>query len=104
MLQRKCFSERIKKVNWLYYILTIPGIVYLLLFRYLPMAGLYIVFERYTYQGGLFGSEFVGLQNFEFFFPQHEDRAAGAAQYARDQLWFYFPEYGDQCRACHCRK
>ena len=68
MLQRKCFSERIKKVNWLYYILTIPGIVYLLLFRYLPMAGLYIVFERYTYQGGLFGSEFVGLQNFEFFF------------------------------------
>lgn len=32
------------------------------------MAGLYVVFERYTYQGGLFGSEFVGLQNFRFFF------------------------------------
>ena len=32
------------------------------------MAGLYVVFERYTYQGGLFGSEFVGLQNFKFFF------------------------------------
>lgn len=32
------------------------------------MAGLYVVFERYTYQGGLFGSEFVGLKNFEFFF------------------------------------
>lgn len=32
------------------------------------MAGLYVVFERYTFQGGLFGSEFVGLQNFRFFF------------------------------------
>ena len=54
--------------NLLFYILPIPGIVVLILFSYLPMAGLYIVFERYTYQGGLFGSEFVGLKNFEFFF------------------------------------
>lgn len=57
-----------KRVNWLYYILPIPGVVFLILFRYVPMAGLYIVFERYSYQGGLFGSEFVGLKNFEFFF------------------------------------
>ncbi len=40
----------------------------MILFSYLPMAGLYVVFERYTYQGGLFGSQFVGLQNFRFFF------------------------------------
>ena len=39
-----------------------------ILFCYLPMAGLYVVFERYTFQGGLFGSEFVGLDNFKFFF------------------------------------
>jgi len=61
-----------KKKNWrknlLFYILPIPGIIYLIMFCYLPMAGLYIVFERYTYTGGLFGSEFVGLKNFEFFF------------------------------------
>lgn len=37
------------------------------------MAGLYVVFERYTYQGGLFGSEFVGLQNFKFFFRSIDD-------------------------------
>ena len=48
--------------------ISIPGILCLILFCYLPMAGLYVVFERYTYQGGLFGSEFVGLQNFKFFF------------------------------------
>ena len=67
-LRRRSFLERMKRVNWLYYILAIPGVVFLIMFRYIPMAGLYIVFERYSYQGGLFGSEFVGLKNFEFFF------------------------------------
>ena len=48
--------------------ISIPGIVWLIMFCYMPLAGLYMVFERYTLQGGLFGSEFVGLKNFEFFF------------------------------------
>ena len=54
--------------NRLYYILALPGVIFLGMFCYAPMAGLYIVFERYTFEGGLFGSEFVGLKNFEFFF------------------------------------
>ncbi len=54
--------------NWFFYLLPIPGIVVLILFSYIPMAGIYIAFEKYTYQGGLFGSEFVGLDNFRFFF------------------------------------
>ena len=54
--------------KWFFYLIAIPGVICLILFSYLPMAGLYVVFERYTYQGGLFGSEFVGLQNFKFFF------------------------------------
>ena len=60
-------GEEIRK-KWFFYLIPIPGIICLLLFSYMPMAGLYVVFERYTYQGGLFGSEFVGLQNFKFFF------------------------------------
>lgn len=56
------------KRKWFFYLIPLPGIICLILFSYLPMAGLYVVFERYTYQGGLFGSEFVGLQNFKFFF------------------------------------
>ncbi|WP_136604204.1 ABC transporter permease [Paenibacillus dokdonensis] len=59
--------------HWPLYMLSLPGLAALLLFSYIPMAGLYIVFERYTYQGGLFGSEFVGLKNFEFFFSNMEN-------------------------------
>ena len=59
---------RKRRTPILFFILPLPGLIALLMFSYLPMVGLYIVFERYTYQGGLFGSEFVGLKNFEFFF------------------------------------
>lgn len=32
------------------------------------MAGLQIAFRDYDYQNGIFGSEFIGLKNFEFLF------------------------------------
>lgn len=58
----------INKENIFYYILVIPGLVFLVMFCYIPIAGLYMVFERYTLAGGLWGSEFIGLKNFDFFF------------------------------------
>lgn len=58
----------IRKNNLFFLGLAAPGIIALLMFSYFPMAGLYMVFTKYTYQGGIFGSEFVGLQNFRFFF------------------------------------
>lgn len=50
------------------YFLALPGIIALILFNYLPMAGLVIVFKSYTFKDGIFGSKWVGLQNFKFFF------------------------------------
>jgi putative aldouronate transport system permease protein len=38
------------------------------IFSYLPMAGLLIAFKRFNYAGGIFGSPWVGLNNFKFFF------------------------------------
>ena len=65
--KKNSLGKELKKY-WFFYLLPIPGLLFLILFCYMPMAGLYIVFERYTFQGGLLGSEFVGLDNFEFFF------------------------------------
>jgi putative aldouronate transport system permease protein len=52
------------------YLLTLPGLVFFTIFNYLPMAGLYIAFVKYTPLAPLFGiaSPFVGFRNFEFFF------------------------------------
>lgn len=50
------------------YIMMIPGLLYLLINNYLPMAGLVIAFKQINFNLGIFGSPWVGLQNFEFLF------------------------------------
>lgn len=52
------------------YMLTIPGIIYFLIFSYLPLVGIYYAFVDYKPMAGWFGlkSKFVGLDNFKYFF------------------------------------
>ncbi len=56
------------KTNWLLFLMLLPGVVYFFIFAYLPMTGVIMAFENYSYRGGMFGSPFVGLQNFRFLF------------------------------------
>ncbi|WP_308637873.1 ABC transporter permease [Paenibacillus silvisoli] len=56
------------KRNYEIFLLTLPGLLYILIFAYLPMGGIIIAFKNYTYDKGILGSEWVGLKNFEFFF------------------------------------
>jgi putative aldouronate transport system permease protein len=52
-----------------YYIsMLVPGVALLLIFNIAPMVGLAMAFQRYTPSAGIFGSEFVGLRNFEVLF------------------------------------
>ncbi len=60
----------IRKHLWLY-ILMIPGIVYFLVFKYLPMFGIVIAFENYVPFSGILGSKWVGLYWFQFFFKSN---------------------------------
>jgi putative aldouronate transport system permease protein len=48
--------------------IVLPGIIKILIFSYLPMIGVIIAFKEYRYDQGIFGSKWVGLKNFEFFF------------------------------------
>ena len=56
------------KANWELLLLCIPALISYILFQYIPMGGLVMAFERYRYDLGLFGSPFIGLENFEFLF------------------------------------
>lgn len=66
------FAELMK--NRYLYLLTLPGILFFVIFSYLPMVGLYIAFVDYNPIAGLFGfaSKFVGLFNFKFFFTSND--------------------------------
>jgi len=50
------------------YLLSIPIIAFFLVFNYAPMGGLVIAFEKFKPQRGIFGSQWVGFDNFVDFF------------------------------------
>ncbi|GGF90427.1 sugar ABC transporter permease [Paenibacillus aceti] len=58
------FTDLVK--NKFLYLLVLPGLIYFLLFSYLPMAGIVIAFKEYRMDLGIFGSPFNGLNNFKF--------------------------------------
>ena len=45
-----------------------PAVIFFFVFSYMPMPGAYIAFTNFQYNKGIFGSPFVGLQNFKFLF------------------------------------
>ena len=46
----------------------IPGLIFFILFNYLPMFGIIIAFKQYRYDLGIWASPWNGLKNFEFMF------------------------------------
>lgn len=51
-----------------YYIMILPGALYLLINNYIPMAGVFIAFKDIDFSVGIFKSNWVGFKNFEFLF------------------------------------
>ncbi|MBR6571393.1 MAG: sugar ABC transporter permease [Clostridia bacterium] len=43
-----------------------PAVIYAIIFAYWPMSGIVLAFKDYKTRLGIFGSPWVGLQNFEF--------------------------------------
>jgi putative aldouronate transport system permease protein len=49
-------------------LMALPGVILLLVFAYAPMVGLVIAFKNYKFADGLWGSAWVGVDNFRFLF------------------------------------
>ena len=62
----RLFAE-VKRDRWLY-LLLLPGLIYFIVFKYLPMFGIVIAFENYVPFSGVLGSQWVGLKWFQYFF------------------------------------
>lgn len=50
------------------FFLSLPAVIFKLIFSYAPLIFLIIAFKDYRYDLGIFGSEWVGFRNFKFFF------------------------------------
>lgn len=56
-------SRKIWEARYIY-LLLIPGILYFSIFHYGPMGGLVLAFKKYNARLGIFGSQWVWLDNF----------------------------------------
>ena len=64
-----------QKSEWFYFkknlpltLMALPGIILMILFKYLPLSGIVLAFKKYNIRKGIFGSEWNGLENFKFLF------------------------------------
>lgn len=60
------FKEIISKRT--FYLMALPGLLYILIFNYIPMYGALIAFKEYNPVKGILKSKWIGFKNFEFFF------------------------------------
>lgn len=56
------------KRNWFLYLMLMIPLVYIIVFKYMPMVGLQIAFKNYRVSQGIFGSQWVGFNYFKLFF------------------------------------
>ncbi|MCL2092907.1 MAG: ABC transporter permease subunit [Treponema sp.] len=56
------------RANWELYIFLLLPLVWLIIFRYVPMYGVQIAFKNFSFRYGIWGSPWVGFMQFQRFF------------------------------------
>lgn len=79
-LPKRTFLKDLRRYKFLFALLA-PGILYYLVFHYLPMFGVVIAFQEYRISRGFLGSEWVGFKQFTKFLTN-----ASVWQYIKNTL------------------
>ncbi len=70
-MKKKSFMQRHKRFLPLY-MMMIPGLLYLLINNYIPMAGIVIAFKQVNFRKGILASPWIGLSNFKYLFTTND--------------------------------
>ncbi|MDF2938324.1 MAG: protein lplB [Paenibacillaceae bacterium] len=78
--------------RWLY-LMLLPGVLYFIIFKYVPMYGVTMAFQDYKPHLGFFDSPWVGLKHFQRFFsePQFGMLFRNTVILAVYNIVFFFP-------------
>lgn len=77
-MQRKTEWGRCLRRYWMVYAMLIPGLVYIIVFKYVPMYGVVMAFKDYKGIGSVMEAPWVGLNNFRKLFSANAfQRALG---------------------------
>lgn len=58
------------KRNWVLYAMILPGVLYFIVFKYIPMYGVTLAFKKYNGLGDISKAAWVGWENFENLFSR----------------------------------
>lgn len=58
--------------NWMLWLMALPALLCVLIWSYLPMAGLVMAFQKLDLQKGLLSSPWVGFDNFKYLFSSSD--------------------------------
>ena len=70
-MSKLCYYGRKMKMDWEIYAFLLIPLVYIIIFKYIPMAGIQIAFKKYNPVKGIWGSPWVGLYHFRKFFKSY---------------------------------
>jgi putative aldouronate transport system permease protein len=89
----KSNSIKLFMKNYDLYLLLIPGIIFIIIFRYIPMYGLAIAFQDFNIFKGISGSEWVGFEQFQKLFtsPQFYQVFKNTLLISMYKILFLFP-------------
>lgn len=65
--------QKSKKQTY-YHLMLLPGMIFLLLFNYIPMVGVVMTFQDFVPAKGILESDWIGLDNFKFIFGWRDSR------------------------------
>jgi len=57
---------------WQLYLFLLIPVLYIIVFKYVPMLGVQIAFRKFSITGGIWNSPWVGLKNFERFLSNYQ--------------------------------
>ncbi len=70
-MNSKQIKRSIRK-NWQLYLFLLLPVAYIILFKYVPMGGVIIAFKDFKMKYGIWGSDWVGFDNFLRFFKTYQ--------------------------------
>jgi putative aldouronate transport system permease protein len=86
------FLTNVRK-HWMLYLMALPGVMYFIIFKYVPLGGSMIAFQDYQIMKGIVGSKWIGFDNFTFLFTYQDfyNVLRNTAVIALYKLVFGFP-------------
>lgn len=65
---------RLKSFYKHYYLMLLPGLLWVFVFKIIPMFGLVMAFQDFNPGKGILGSEWAGLENFKYMFQLNDSK------------------------------